>query len=41
MRSPTPDAARTSSPAGAGRDHPELCGVPETGHLKCWVLRVF
>jgi len=25
---------------GAGRDHPELVGVPETGHLKCWVLRV-
>jgi 23S rRNA (cytosine1962-C5)-methyltransferase len=25
---------------GAGRDHPELLGVRETGHLKCWVLRV-
>jgi 23S rRNA (cytosine1962-C5)-methyltransferase len=25
---------------GAGRDHPELCGVPETGHLKVWLLRV-
>jgi 23S rRNA (cytosine1962-C5)-methyltransferase len=25
---------------GAGRDHPELVGVPETAHLKCWVLRV-
>jgi 23S rRNA (cytosine1962-C5)-methyltransferase len=25
---------------GAGRDHPELVGVPETGHLKCWTLRV-
>jgi 23S rRNA (cytosine1962-C5)-methyltransferase len=24
---------------GAGRDHPELAGVPETGHLKCWILR--
>ena len=24
---------------GAARDHPELVGVPETGHLKCWVLR--
>jgi 23S rRNA (cytosine1962-C5)-methyltransferase len=24
---------------GAGRDHPELAGVPETGHLKCWLLR--
>jgi 23S rRNA (cytosine1962-C5)-methyltransferase len=23
---------------GAGRDHPELVGVPETGHLKCWIL---
>ena len=25
---------------GAGRDHPERVGVPETGHLKCWLLRV-
>jgi 23S rRNA (cytosine1962-C5)-methyltransferase len=25
---------------GAGRDHPELVSVPETGHLKCWLLRV-
>jgi len=25
---------------GAGRDHPEVVGVPETGHLKCWILRV-
>lgn len=25
---------------GAGRDHPELVGVPETGHLKCWIMRV-
>ncbi len=25
---------------GAGRDHPELAGVPETGHLKCWIVRV-
>jgi len=25
---------------GAGRDHPELALLPETGHLKCWVLRV-
>jgi 23S rRNA (cytosine1962-C5)-methyltransferase len=24
---------------GAGRDHPELVGVPETGHLKCWIMR--
>jgi 23S rRNA (cytosine1962-C5)-methyltransferase len=25
---------------GAGRDHPERVGLPETGHLKCWILRV-
>jgi 23S rRNA (cytosine1962-C5)-methyltransferase len=25
---------------GAGRDHPELVSTAETGHLKCWVLRV-
>jgi 23S rRNA (cytosine1962-C5)-methyltransferase len=25
---------------GAAADHPELVGVPETGHLKCWLLRV-
>jgi 23S rRNA (cytosine1962-C5)-methyltransferase len=25
---------------GAGADHPELVGVPETGHLKTWLLRV-
>jgi len=25
---------------GAAADHPELAGVPETGHLKCWILRV-
>lgn len=25
---------------GAGRDHPELAGLPETGHLKCWLTRV-
>lgn len=25
---------------GAGLDHPERLGVPETGHLKCWVMRV-
>jgi 23S rRNA (cytosine1962-C5)-methyltransferase len=25
---------------GAGRDHPELLGVPETAHLKCWIMRV-
>jgi len=24
---------------GAGLDHPERLGVPETGHLKCWVMR--
>ena len=26
--------------SGAGADHPELVGVPETGHLKTWILRV-
>jgi 23S rRNA (cytosine1962-C5)-methyltransferase len=26
--------------AGAGRDHPELVGVPETSHLKVWTFRV-
>ncbi len=25
---------------GAGADHPELAGVPETGHLKVWILRM-
>ena len=25
---------------GAGRDHPALCGVPETDYLKAWFLRV-
>jgi 23S rRNA (cytosine1962-C5)-methyltransferase len=25
---------------GAGRDHPELLGVPETRYLKCFVVRV-
>jgi 23S rRNA (cytosine1962-C5)-methyltransferase len=25
---------------GAASDHPELVGVPETGHLKCWILRM-
>jgi 23S rRNA (cytosine1962-C5)-methyltransferase len=25
---------------GAGRDHPELVGVPETSHLKVWTFRV-
>ena len=37
------DAGRTAQilvRGGAGRDHPELVGVAETGHLKCWVLRV-
>jgi 23S rRNA (cytosine1962-C5)-methyltransferase len=37
------DAGRTAhvlARLGAGRDHPELVGVPETGHLKCWILRV-
>ena len=37
------DAGRTAqvlSRAGAGRDHPELAGVPETGHLKAWTFRM-
>ena len=25
---------------GAAHDHPELCGVAETGHLKVWILRM-
>ena len=25
---------------GAGRDHPVLAGVPETGYLKCWIHRI-
>jgi 23S rRNA (cytosine1962-C5)-methyltransferase len=25
---------------GGSADHPELVGVPETGHLKTWILRV-
>jgi 23S rRNA (cytosine1962-C5)-methyltransferase len=37
------DAGRTAqilARAGAGRDHPELAGVPETGHLKVWTFRM-
>jgi len=37
------DAGRTAqviTRAGAGRDHPELAGVPETGHLKAWTYRI-
>ena len=37
------DAGRSAhvlSRAGAGRDHPELFGVPETSHLKVWTFRV-
>jgi 23S rRNA (cytosine1962-C5)-methyltransferase len=37
------DAGRTAqilTRNGAGADHPELVGVPETGHLKTWILRV-
>jgi 23S rRNA (cytosine1962-C5)-methyltransferase len=37
------DAGRSAhvlSRVGAGRDHPELAGVPETGHLKVWTFRV-
>jgi 23S rRNA (cytosine1962-C5)-methyltransferase len=33
-------SAQIVSRNGAGRDHPELCGVPETGHLKVWILRM-
>ncbi len=33
-------AAQVLSRAGAGRDHPELAGVPETGHLKAWIFRM-
>jgi 23S rRNA (cytosine1962-C5)-methyltransferase len=33
-------AAQVLTRAGAGRDHPELAGVPETGHLKAWTFRV-
>ena len=33
-------AAHVLSRAGAGRDHPELVGVPETGHLKVWTFRM-
>jgi 23S rRNA (cytosine1962-C5)-methyltransferase len=37
------DAGRTAqilARNGAGPDHPELTGVPETGHLKTWILRL-
>jgi 23S rRNA (cytosine1962-C5)-methyltransferase len=37
------DAGRSAhvlSRAGAGRDHPELAGVPETAHLKVWTFRM-
>jgi len=37
------DAGQTAqvlSRAGAGRDHPELFGVPETAHLKVWTFRI-
>jgi len=37
------DAGRVAhvlSRAGAGRDHPELFGVPETAHLKVWTFRM-
>jgi 23S rRNA (cytosine1962-C5)-methyltransferase len=33
-------AAQVVARNGAGADHPELVGVPETGHLKTWILRV-
>jgi 23S rRNA (cytosine1962-C5)-methyltransferase len=33
-------AAQVLARNGAGRDHPEMVGVPETGHLKVWILRM-
>jgi 23S rRNA (cytosine1962-C5)-methyltransferase len=33
-------AAQVLARNGASADHPELVGVPETGHLKTWILRV-
>jgi 23S rRNA (cytosine1962-C5)-methyltransferase len=33
-------AAQVVARNGASADHPELVGVPETGHLKTWILRV-
>jgi len=33
-------AAHVLARNGAGRDHPELAGVPETGHLKVWICRM-
>jgi 23S rRNA (cytosine1962-C5)-methyltransferase len=33
-------AAHVLARNGAGRDHPELAGVPETGHLKVWIFRM-
>ncbi len=34
-------AAHVLTRSGAGRDHPELAGVPETSHLKVWTFRIF
>jgi 23S rRNA (cytosine1962-C5)-methyltransferase len=33
-------SAQIAARLGASQDHPELCGVPETGHLKVWILRM-
>jgi 23S rRNA (cytosine1962-C5)-methyltransferase len=33
-------AAQVIARNGGSADHPELVGVPETGHLKTWILRV-
>ncbi|HVZ70970.1 MAG TPA: methyltransferase domain-containing protein [Polyangia bacterium] len=33
-------AAQVLARNGAAADHPELVGVPETAHLKTWILRV-
>jgi len=33
-------AAQVIARNGASQDHPELVGVPETGHLKVWLFRM-
>jgi 23S rRNA (cytosine1962-C5)-methyltransferase len=33
-------SAQVLARLGAAADHPELVGVPETGHLKVWILRM-
>jgi len=34
-----PAALQILEQRGAGRDHPELAGAPETAYLKCWICR--